>query len=619
MQGVMWLILGGSVGLAALVNHRIRESMHIELGEEIPYGNLIVRLPVGWKVQSGEAASSSSSAAAAGATTAAGESLLVRAVEATAMPRSLSIERHRLGALISPEEFLFQDPMLPAVAAQQMLNLAPAELADHPAILIAAQLYGAAGREDGGAPGPGAAPAPAAAREPRKLLRICTVLPSRDAILVQVDGPGTLSDADFALARQVAGAVQITGEPWLEESTRTVELSDGTIVGVPEGFGAVANNDPNRIARSLLRAARDGSWACAELVPCLYADDAGDPIDVIRTMMLPHGEEWREARVTRESPSQAIWRIDPRGQPDFPRRAYLLAGIQPGRALLVVFRAGLGNAPLIEPAWKEIRRTVRFTSSIDLTPLLQTGAEQARRLRGLGLADLILSRNEQWWLWYKDSADAFIGFSHVEYDPGDKWRATCESSWNMPDGSSADLLHRFDSDASMQGYDSLLQRFDKDVRYGHSVVKVFERALHADQGQIRVLMERGRSNWQGMQPPQFVPGGWLGELMTQFRDRSAILRTDALVGCEAYAPAAPMMVWVRPTRPEELPPQERDRWPWCLTVQVNGADQVMRWHFSADGFLQQIDLADGVHRIRSDRPTIESFTEARNRPIEAAP
>jgi hypothetical protein len=34
----------------------------------------------------------------------------------------------------------------------------------------------------------------------------------------------------------------------------------------------------------------------------------------------------------------------------------------------------------------------------------------------------------------------------------------------------------------------------------------------------------------------------------------------------------------------------------------------MRWHFAADGQLQQIDLADGAHRIRTNWDTIKSFT-----------
>ena len=45
----MWLILGGTVGLAALVNHERRRSMRVELGPATPHGWLVVRLPKTWQ------------------------------------------------------------------------------------------------------------------------------------------------------------------------------------------------------------------------------------------------------------------------------------------------------------------------------------------------------------------------------------------------------------------------------------------------------------------------------------------------------------------------------------------------------------------------------------------
>jgi hypothetical protein len=71
---------------------------------------------------------------------------------------------------------------------------------------------------------------------------------------------------------------------------------------------------------------------------------------------------------------------------------------------------------------------------------------------------------------------------------------------------------------------------------------------------------------------------------------------------------APLTVLVRPCEPGELPQEVRTQWPVCLNVQVNGSSELMRWHFSNDDQLQQIDFADGVHRIRSDEQTVTSFS-----------
>ena len=49
MQGIMWIILGGTVGLAALVNQHKQRLLHVELGPPTKLDGISIRLPQGWE------------------------------------------------------------------------------------------------------------------------------------------------------------------------------------------------------------------------------------------------------------------------------------------------------------------------------------------------------------------------------------------------------------------------------------------------------------------------------------------------------------------------------------------------------------------------------------------
>src|SRR5688572_22818923 len=50
MQAAMWVILGVTVGMAALVNHSRRQALRVELGPPITSGPFTVRLPAKWSI-----------------------------------------------------------------------------------------------------------------------------------------------------------------------------------------------------------------------------------------------------------------------------------------------------------------------------------------------------------------------------------------------------------------------------------------------------------------------------------------------------------------------------------------------------------------------------------------
>lgn len=50
MQGIMWVILAGTVAAAALVNYEVRKTHGGELGPPVSLGDVSIQLPKGWRV-----------------------------------------------------------------------------------------------------------------------------------------------------------------------------------------------------------------------------------------------------------------------------------------------------------------------------------------------------------------------------------------------------------------------------------------------------------------------------------------------------------------------------------------------------------------------------------------
>jgi hypothetical protein len=49
MQAIMWLILGATIGAAALVDHIKQQNLYVLLDQPTSFGDFSVRLPAGWK------------------------------------------------------------------------------------------------------------------------------------------------------------------------------------------------------------------------------------------------------------------------------------------------------------------------------------------------------------------------------------------------------------------------------------------------------------------------------------------------------------------------------------------------------------------------------------------
>src|SRR5947199_9881843 len=50
IQGIMWIILGATVGLAALVRHHRKSWLEVKLAPAMTYRQVTAQLPKGWEI-----------------------------------------------------------------------------------------------------------------------------------------------------------------------------------------------------------------------------------------------------------------------------------------------------------------------------------------------------------------------------------------------------------------------------------------------------------------------------------------------------------------------------------------------------------------------------------------
>ena len=430
MQMTMWAILGATVGLAALVSHEKRRMLRVELGPAMVENDLSVRLPAGWQPS---------------ASTGQGSLVVVEAKEpAEQSGRVLTIFRQRTAVLLSPLEYLLQSGLLPPAylaprlsAAGKLVSPDPAQVAEAPGILLG---YSRRVRRPDG-------------YLELKELYACAVLPSRQAVIVRLEGVGRPAPADEQLVRQVAESIRIE-RPLVPERVDEIDLHGGMRLKPPNGFLLVPEKDPNRIDRHLLRDASAGSWGTIDLVPCVFFLD--ERPESVRAMLSLRGTDWQKATVKEDGPRR--WRIDkPAGvEAAFPSRAYLLVNTD-GQALLVVMHGGYQDDGWFDAAWQEIADGVGFTASARLAALLKAGAEEAQRLEDQGLAKLLGNdREEQWWLLYSETPTHHIGWTHLWYDKQGAWSAVRETRRHDPGEAITRVIQEWDGSADLGRYGAVM-------------------------------------------------------------------------------------------------------------------------------------------------------------------
>jgi hypothetical protein len=178
MQIVMWLLLAGTVGLAALVNQYVQRQPRVTLSEPIAGDGLILRLPRGWQLVDEP-----------------DPRIIVRLREPVSPENArLLTLYYEPTTLDSPDTYLVESGLLPRVylgTRHLGREVHEIEMAGHEAILIAGS------------------------RRVRSLgnavlndVIASVVLPDGEALTFLLQGTGTYASTDVELVRQLAEALQ---------------------------------------------------------------------------------------------------------------------------------------------------------------------------------------------------------------------------------------------------------------------------------------------------------------------------------------------------------------------------------------------------------------------------
>jgi hypothetical protein len=189
MQLTMFLVLVGSVGLAALVDQQRAGMNKVSLGPLFSNGSLHFRVPENWSVTQGFDFEDPRIVATAVETKTGGDS-----------KRTIRVFHQSLRRPISAQEYMERTGLLVEIfgdAAVQQVQVEHTILANTPALRLHAQ---------------------AAIQTMQRLavesdVAICAVFPNRQAVTLWLSKPGDFTHADDLLLQQIAASVQMDGLP----------------------------------------------------------------------------------------------------------------------------------------------------------------------------------------------------------------------------------------------------------------------------------------------------------------------------------------------------------------------------------------------------------------------
>lgn len=597
MQVTMWLVLAGTVGLAALVTRERNHRSRAELAQVRTVDTLTVTLPTKWKIVEG----------GDGATL-----LIAREPGSAGEARTLTIRRQRVRGVTTPQAFLTasgllrgavtavdeEDPDQPPAALDEAPRMQPVQIAGWPGVMTVILR-------------PQISPM-GIAPSLRKHVLACTILQSsRQAIVLDLESSyGDDHGIDEALVRQVAEHMRVRGESALRQET-ALTLSSGVILKLPESYAVMPQTDPNRTNQLIVLDRTNGERLAIELVPCVLLPD--DPPDDVRTMLLLHHPSIAKAEVRPDS--EGIWRIKwPAGQESQPITGARVIARDSGNSVLLVFAGAAVDGGDFRHAYDVLARGASETATAaDCGVMIAKGVEEAARLTAMPLEDLLgRNRAEEWWT-LRDKAGgtggAMIGWVHVRQNDADRWADTRESRYQL-ERQVVIVNESWREEESAGSYRYDMKRTESygegDAHLG--VTSTQATLLH--RGRLGVRATYGEAVFEpsagstGSRTSGFVPGGWLSRALGKLqRSKPMVLRTESLPSGAGRAVVQPMRLIVTPGGPPEMSDDGKTSLR-CLSVEVSGTGEVIRCYFREDSTLDQIDLPDNLQQTRSDLASV---------------
>jgi hypothetical protein len=575
MQSIMWVILGATVGLAALVSHVRRSALETRLSAPITYRGVSVQLPAKWSISKSQDPQSP---------------VILTATEASGNDdanddeggRVVRIVRDPLTTRSAPLEYargrLNPGDQIPTREADITLAGAPGILLSAPRMHVAKSL------QDMIAP-----------RGADSALCAATIPPSGRPLAVELDAPGEVRPEQIDLIQRIAASIKLDDEPPLLDD-REVSLGDSIHVALPDDFSMVKPQDPLLTVR-LIRPTKDNSeWRSIDIMPIVLLPKDGSA--TLLTMLSIYDNSSFQ-NTTAQQDNTGVWKIDadPLLFRYVPTRAYAVA--KNGAGVLVIFRGGNDSA-WIDSAWQSMQPKITFPDDSKTDDLVAAGTDEVIRLRQAGLSTLLPESNDDlWWLDYIGAPTRPIGWMHLIHGPTND---TIEQRFFI-DKQYQELTYSWHGSPDFKTFRSRSEFAITDMRtlvVSQSARQAWGMQTSYAKDRVSIIPGGAGKPIDYAAPPNYIPGGWLPFLLGKLSDRPMILRTDSFVD---YAYAQPTDLLTVTIRPQPDAPREGDEGGQplhCVQVEFSGAGETSRWFFRPDGTLDGVDYSQSQHLIRRD-------------------
>ena len=566
MQMIMWVVLGASVALAALLDYHLRHGQVVNLSETITEDILSFRFPANWKTWTREAEGDSTAHVASD--TVAG------------ITRTLIIARQHLPHSMAPAEYILR--AMPLSGSLNKGDFKAVEIDGWPGESITWAAHHAS----------------IGAQEEYEFTNCSAiVLPGDEGILIRMDKSAPFDAADLRLYRQVLESISVAAPGPTDGGM--IQLTGGTTVSVPSDLRLYPQPDALRQERMVAQITDEGGWISAEFVPVAVPDNQPSPALLgglaAREQFDPAhpalANAWLTASILPQSPNH--WTIAPQDRADdaiAPRRVAHLITNDAGSGVVVVLSAEPpASMSDLNHLWEELSANIHLGKSAPLTSALDAGAALARSAAPPPPADT-------WWVWSRGTIP--IGFTHGFADRDGKYnfRYTVRRNWN---GTATAVIQQWGmSDASSPW--ARMTRSDAEANPNNPLIPIFDQTTMLADGITTMVNDRSGHETPTDTPfnPAFLLSRYLPGALFRLTASPTALWTDCFPGVEAELFPSPLLLLA--SRGGD---QDGLR---CVVAQVNGTGRQSRWYFKASGAVDHADFAGDLHLRVSSEGEVES-------------
>jgi hypothetical protein len=570
MQTIMWVVLGGTVGLAALLDRHLLRAQILTLSDPIVDGPLTFRFPATWKNWTRQASGDATAHVATDSD--------------NGISRTIIVSRQRVPHFMSPAEYMLRvSPLSGTITPDAFKGLFidgwPGQSLTYSGRLVSFS----------------------SGSDRQYTYSSAIILPIGQTIMIRLDKNAPFDSADEQLYKQILDQVSTSTTRPTEGGS--IQLTPNIQIDVPPELGVYDQPDPLRRSRSAAGLTDDGGWISAEFVPVMVSESEPSPAllaglaarDQLDSRDPSLADRWITAETTAQGPNN--WTIDPQDPPDEVitghRIAHLVTG-DGGQGVIVVLHADTpATSEDLDHLWDELGANIHIKKSPPLIRALETGAALLQKTTASNSGD-------SWALWFSGSTQ--IGFTHDYVDKSLKsaFRYTVRRNWNGT-ATAVDQQWGVSADA---GPWSTMSRADAEAKLDSPLAFFFgETTTIADWIVTNVRDRAGHetSNSNRFNPPAFVLSRYLPQALFSVTKAAAMTAfwTDRFACVEGELFPTPLLLLVHRT-------DNGGAGLRCITAEVNGTGEFSCWYFTPTGAFDHADFAGDLHLHPSNQGAIES-------------